>query len=188
MPFHYTTEPYLIKEIHENNRFTKFLNEGDTIQFIGYRRPFDLHSVNQPKMLMRAVVNGKQTEQVMTETKAMNILTKYTTITYINTPNLETIHNSKMKLTKMKDEFIPISTFVDKIKFNNVIHQQVLKETNKDTIIDVDCIYNRFNNPKLVIEILYSIGNQFYLVKYKIDTDKNNNITTAETEAYAIEN
>lgn len=188
MPFHYTTETYLIKEINEQNRFTKFLNEGDTIQFIGYRRPFDLLSVNQPKMLMRAVINGEQTEHVMTETKAMNILTKYTTIAHIHTPNLKTAYNSKMKRTNMKDEFIPISTFVDKIKFNNVIHQQVLKETNKDTIIDVDCIYNRFNNPKLVIEILYSIGNQFYLVKYKIDTDKNDNITTAETEAYAIEN
>ena len=186
MPFHYTTETYLIKEIKEHNRFTNFLKPGNTIQFIGYRDPSDLHAVNQPKMLMRAVVNGKQTEQVMTETKAMNILTKYTTITYINTPNLETIHNSKMKLTKMKDEFIPISTFVDKIKFNTVIHQQVLKETNKDAIIDVDCIYHRFNDPKLVIKILYSIDYRFYLVKYKIDTDRNNNIVYAETEAYVI--
>ena len=86
----------------------------------------------------------------------------------------------------MKDEFIPISTFVDKIKFNTVIYQQVLKETNKDTIIDVDCIYHRFNDPKLVIKILYSIDYRFYLVKYKIDTDRNNNIVYAETEAYVI--
>lgn len=186
MPFHYTTDAYLIKEINEQNRFTKFLKQGDTIQFIGYRRPFDLHSVNQPKMLMKAIVNGKPTEHVMTETKAMNILTKYTTITHIHTPNLETVLNSKIELTNIKDEFIPISTFVDKIKFNNVIHQQVLKETNKDTIIDVDCIYNRFNDPKLIIKILYSIENQFYLVKYKIDTDKNDNIIYAETEAYVI--
>lgn len=186
MPFHYTTETYLIKEIKEHNRFTNFLKPGNTIQFIGYREPSDLHAVNQPKMLMRAVVSGKPTEHVMTETKAMNILTKYTTIAAIHTPNLETIRNAEMKPINMKDEFIPISTFVDKIKFNTVIHQQVLKETNKDAIIDVDCIYHRFNDPKLVIKILYSIDYRFYLVKYKIDTDRNNNIVYAETEAYVI--
>ena len=58
MPFHYTTETYLIKEIKEHNRFTNFLKPGNTIQFIGYRDPSDLHAVNQPKMLMRAVVSG----------------------------------------------------------------------------------------------------------------------------------
>lgn len=46
MTFHYTTETYLIKEIKEHNRFTNFLNKNDIIQFIGYRNPFDLHSVN----------------------------------------------------------------------------------------------------------------------------------------------
>lgn len=184
MPFHYTTETYLIKEIKEHNRFTNFLKPGNTIQFIGYRNTSDWN-INS-KMLVRAIVNGKSTEHVMTETKAMNILTEYTNITHIHTPNLETIHNSKMILTNMKDEFIPISTFVDKIKFNTVIHQQVLKETNRDTIIDVDCIYHRFNDPKLVIKILYSIDYQFYFVKYKINTDRNDNIIYAETEAYVL--
>lgn len=126
MPFHYTTETYLIKEIKEHNRFTNFLKPGNTIQFIGYRDPSDLHAVNQPKMLMRAVVSGKPTEHVMTETKAMNILTKYTTIAAIHTPNLETIRNAEIKPHLIKGgynsyynynaiEFVP-NTFYDVLK------------------------------------------------------------------------
>ena len=186
MTIQYTTDTYLITEIIEHNRFTKFLKVGNTIKFIGYRDPFDLHAVNTPKMLMRAVVNGKPTEHVMTETKAMNVLTRYTAITHVHTPSFETIYNSNLLPTNRTDGFIPISTFTEKIKFNNTIHQQVLTLTNKDNIIDVDSSYYRFGDPKFTIKILYSIDYRFYLVKYKIDTDRDDNIIYAETEAYVI--
>ena len=187
MTFHYITETYLIKEIKEHNRFTNFLNENDTIQFIGYRNPFDLHSVNQPKMLMRAVVNGKETNQVMTETKAMNILTQYTTIDSINKPNLETLKNATLTEIQMKDDFIKVSDFA-KIKFNTIIFQNILKIATNDSIVDVDFTFNKFGVPNktLTIKIIYSVDNKYYFVEYEIIRNKKQELVSTTEKAYEV--
>ena len=171
MKISYTTETYLIKEITKDTPATKAVEPNNLVQFIAYKDRNDY--CGNFTQLFRLVVNGKKTKHILTETKMIDFLNYHTESINIDSIDLETFETKDKIEVPLKDEFIKVETFANKLKWNKSDLKILLELTADDAIIDFT--YGRSENRETneydwayKIEVLYLIENELYKVEYSM--------------------